>query len=102
MYVGRKPKVETATAPSSPVNETVFDPPEDTVEAVSSADEEISQVSEDDLAVITSEQGGSILDCGASWLTELFNFSTTGRERKKPLPDLNFLNYVELSRNQPH
>jgi hypothetical protein len=99
-----KAEVETVTAPSSPANVKAKQPLEFHVEADQSEDDEVcSEIYEGDMPVTNVEYdgGSSILDCGASWLSDLFNFSSAGRSRERPLPELNFLNYVESARDGP-
>ena len=101
-----KAEVEAMTAPSSPVNVKAKQPLEFNVEADRSEDKDFcSEIYEGDMPVINVEYdgGSSILHCGASWLSDLFNYSSTGRSRERPLPlpELNFLNYVESPRDGP-
>ncbi len=101
-----KAEVEAMTAPSSPANVKAKQPLEFNVEADRSDDKDFcSEIYEGDMPVINVEYdgGSSILHCGASWLSDLFNYSSTGRSRERPLPlpELNFLNYVESPRDGP-
>ncbi len=101
-----KAEVEAMTAPSSPANVKAKQPLEFNVEADRSEDKDFcSEIYEGDMPVINVEYdgGSSILHCGASWLSDLFNYSSTGRSRERPLPlpELNFLNYVESPRDGP-
>jgi hypothetical protein len=47
------------------------------------------------------EGGSSILECGASWPSDLLNYSSTDQCRERPLPELNFLNCAESPRDAP-
>jgi hypothetical protein len=99
-----KVEVETVTAPSSPADVKAKTPLHYNLEADLSEDEEVcSAVYEGDMSVTSFEHdgGSGILDCGTSWLSDLFNVSSIGGRRERPLPDLNFLNFVESPKDDP-
>lgn len=99
-----KAEVEIVTAPSSPANVKAKPPLHCDVEADLSEDEEVcSEVYEGERPVTSFEHdgGSSILDCGTTWLSDLFNVSSIGGRRERPLPELNFLNFVESPTDGP-